>query len=376
MTKAVKIVFVTVLLLLLAAKGGVAGSSAHLTTRPVVGLHGAGTTLSLLDKDTRGTFYYPPGQYPLRWDRFVPGYPGDFESDSWDPYTTSYDVGASAPSLYGWPDFKHFHIEAGNRGTLGAGRQSPSQFFGIGAGRRNGPEGWGNAGDQAPRINVVFRHNPLYFAFGVSNRSLPGLPEEEFTLGFGPRFHLAGGIESERISVLPNLTLMQTEAEDLQSSEDTASAWVVEVPFSLHAGSIGARFSAHYGMNVGSVYRGLYNSSYAAKHADGRLYSGDEETLADTKGYGGYFDLSFGAKPLAMHFIGGVQVVRNPQWKDDDSNTRWAAVVRMPYALSSYLLLSPELGYYAFGNDVNVEPGQQKDLGAEWLGGVQFEFLF
>jgi len=377
MTKTVKIMFVTILLSLFAAKSGLADSSAYLTTMPVVGFHKPAKTFSLLDKDTEEIFYSPPSQYTLRRDRFARAYSGDGGSDSWDPYGTSHDIGLPAPNVFGWLDFKHFRIEAGNRGTLGAGRQTPSQSFGIGPMHGHGLAGWGNLGDQAPQINVIYQHKPLYLALGVSNSSAPALSKAEFNLDFGPRFHFVGGIESESITVLPNLTLMQTDADAFPNKEDdTVPAWVVEVPFSVHVGSFGAKLSAHYGINVGNVYQGLYHLSYAGQHADGRLYSDEEGALVDTKGYGGYFDLSFGAEPLTMHLIGGVQVVRNPEWRNDDSNTRWAAVVRMPYALNSYLLLSPELGYYAFGNDINVDPGEPKDLGSEWLGGVQFQFLF
>ena len=376
MAKSAKIVFVLVVLSLFFAKAGFADASANLTTLPAIGFHGSQTGLTLLDKNIHETFYYVPSHYSLRWDRIMPGYPGDFDSDPWNSYNAFYDGGTLVPNVYGWLEFKHFRIEAGNRGTLGAGRQNPSQFLGIGPVLRYGLAGWGNIGDQAPQINVVFHHEPVYLALGVSNNSVFSLPDAELDLGLVPRFHLVGGIESDRITVLPNVTLMQTEVDDLPQKDDTVPAWVVEVPFSVHAGSFGAKFSAHYGINVGNVYEGLYNLSYVGQHAHGKWQSDDEGAPVDTKGYGGYFDLSFGGEPLTMHIMGGVQVVKNRRWKNDDSNTRWAAVVRMPYALNSYLLLSPELGYYVFGNDVNVDPGEEKDLGSEWLGGIQFQFLF
>lgn len=278
--------------------------------------------------------------------------------------------------LYGWYDFGPFRIEAGHTEPLGACRQNPTQLFGLGRAAHIIGIGWGNIYDRTAQINLIYQGGPMYFAVGLSNDSPWGIFGDTVEYQWIPRFHIQGGVNTANFSVLPNLTFMQGEGEDTANEDSSVYGWVIEIPVKIQAGILGATISGHYGNNAGNVYSRYYNLSYGGQNANGNVQLTATGATEDTTCWGGYFDVSFGGQPVALHLIGGVQHVENDLWSNDDSNTRYMGVVRLAYSVTANFTLSPEFGYYVFGDDVNVAEGHDKDLGAEFLLGVQFQFVF
>ncbi len=289
------------------------------------------------------------------------------------------DVGfanANFRKLYGWYNFGPLTLEAGHTEPLGACRQNPTQLFGLGRALKILLVGFGNIYERAAQVNLIYQGGPMYFAAGVWTDSPFELWEDGEEYQYAPTVTLVGGMNTAAFSILPNFTLMHAEVEDTAAADSKATAWVIEVPVSIQAGMIGAKLSGHYGKNVGNIFTRFYNLSYVGQHASTRAQAEPDGTVQDTTCWGGYFDVSFGGKPLAVHLMGGIQKVENDAWSNDDSNTRWAGVIRVPYSVTGAFTLSPEVGYYVFGDDVNVPAGGNKDLGKEWLAGVQFQFVF
>ncbi len=278
--------------------------------------------------------------------------------------------------LYGWYNFGPMTIEAGHTEPIGACRQNPTQLFGLGRAGKIIGIGFGNIYDRAAQVNLIYQGGPLYFAVGVSNTYPFGIfgTGEEYNVI--PRVHLVGGFNSANFSVLPNVTFLHADAEDTPNKDSSVFGWVVEVPVSIKAGMIGAKVSAHFGDNVGNLYRTYYNAGYSGHNASPNVQIDEDGGTESTFCWGGYFDVSFGGKPLAVHLIGGIQHVENDLWENDDENTRYMLVARVPYSISGNFTLSPEIGWYNFGDDVNVTEGGQKDLGSDLLVGVQFQFVF
>jgi len=293
-----------------------------------------------------------------------------------DTETSVGTANANFRKLYGWYDFGNFRIEAGHTEPIGAARYNPTQLFGLGRALHIILAGWGNIYDRTAQANVIFQGGAFYAAFGVSTNDVFGIFDGGEEYNYVPRLHLQAGVNTASFSILPNVTFENAQAKDTPNKDSSANAWVIEVPVSIKAGMFGVNFSGHWGYNVGTVYSRFYNLSYGGQNATGAVQVAADGGVEDTLCWGGYFDVSFGGKPLAVHLIGGVQHVENDLWENEDSNTRYAAVVRIPYAISGNFTLSPEVGYYDFGDDVNVPSGQNKDLGSEWLAGVQFQFVF
>jgi hypothetical protein len=292
-----------------------------------------------------------------------------------DTETSVGRANANFRKLYGWYDFGNFRIEAGHTEPLGASRYNPTQLFGLGRALHIILAGWGNIYDRSAQANLIFQGGAFYLGVGLSENTVFGLwsgDGEEYN--YVPRVHLVAGMNSASFSILPNITFEQAEAKDTNAKDSSAYAWVIEVPVSIQAGMFGVKVSGHYGQNVGTLYSAFYNLSYIGQNASGAVQSKADGGVEDTTCWGGYFDVSFGGKPLAVHLIGGIQHVENDAWISEDSNTRYAAVVRVPYSITGNFSLSPEIGYYNFGDDVNTETN--KDLGSEWMAGVQFQFVF
>lgn len=292
-----------------------------------------------------------------------------------DTETSVGTANANFRKLYGWYDFGNFRIEAGHTEPIGACRYNPTQLFGLGRALHIILAGWGNIYDRAAQANLIFQGGAFYLGVGLSTNNRFAIWDgdgEEYN--YVPRVHLVAGMNSASFSILPNITFEQAEADDTSAKDSSAYAWVIEVPVSIQAGMFGVKVSGHYGQNVGTIYSRFYNLSYIGQNATGAVQTKADGEVEDTTCWGGYFDVSFGGKPLAVHLIGGVQHVENDSWQYEDSNTRFAAVVRVPYSITGNFSLSPEIAYYEYGDDVNVE--HDKDLGTEWMAGVQFQFVF
>ncbi|MBI4776026.1 MAG: hypothetical protein HY788_17935 [Deltaproteobacteria bacterium] len=283
---------------------------------------------------------------------------------------------ANFRKLYGWYDFGNFRMEAGHTETLGAARYNPTQLFGLGRALHVILCGWGNIYDRAAQANLIFQSGGFYLAAGLSTNDRFGIFDgngEEYN--YIPRVHLVAGVTTPTFSILPNLTFQQAEGKDTTNKDSSAYAWVVEVPVSIKAGSFGIDLSGHWGYNVGTLYSQYYNLSYGGQNATGAVQVTPDGEVEDTLCWGGYFDASFGGNTIAVHLIAGVQHVENDVWEGEDSNTRYGIAVRIPYSISGSFTLSPEVGYYNHGDDVNVQESG-KDLGTDILAGVQFQFVF
>ncbi len=97
--------------------------------------------------------------------------------------------------------------------------------------------------------------------------------------------------------------------------------------------------------------------------------------VKNTTGYNGFADLAFTAGAVTPHFYIGCDRAQNDDvYVGDKYNVRmmYGAAVNWKIADSFYIV--PEFTYYDYGK--NPLAPNNPDLGKEWLGGVQFQFVF
>ncbi len=90
----------------------------------------------------------------------------------------------------------------------------------------------------------------------------------------------------------------------------------------------------------------------------------------------GFIDLSYTIGAATPHVYFGYDNAKNSdEWKvGDDNNTRLMYGFSIPIKIAEGFFISPEFDWYDYG----TRPGNaaKPDVGKEWLGGIQFQFIF
>ena len=128
------------------------------------------------------------------------------------------------------------------------------------------------------------------------------------------------------------------------------------------------KFQGHYGINLAAEI-----PFYPA--ITGPIMVGDK--IYDTQTIGGF--VSFEYKVGVLTLIGGfgMEQISNDDWKNklgykDDSYTRTAYFVAIPYQVNKFFGIHPEFSYFNHGDN----PENGADQGNEWMLGLQFRFIF
>lgn len=263
--------------------------------------------------------------------------------------------------LYGWYKTGNVTFHAGHTESVGSARFNASQLLGFNENNHIIMLGYGNLYTRIAQVGVEWRQGPWYFqiaagrpidAFGLTGVEYPPTPRGDAALG----------IRTKNFWATLCATFAWTLTDDeLAGADDQATAWVVDLPMDFKFGMISLRVAPHYGQNVGNLY-GLMKNAGVIVDAQGRV--------EDTDVWGGYADLTIGGKPFLVHIIGGIENADNDTYATD--KTTWALAVRGAYKVGANFTVSPEIGLYDNGDNVNTEA----DAGQEWLAGIQFQFIF
>ena len=248
--------------------------------------------------------------------------------------------------------------------------------------------GYGDALDKAG--------NPIPKTSGTGNR-----PYQDYgsTNSYLPRLEVVLDFKFGNFMITPGagIAYIGTKWDDraiTEPEDDNILSYLLWLPVKYENGPFYVMVNAYYGQNTDTDWtgenNGLYGTNGYSAHA---TYGGQPGALPfmngkgeveDTKSWGvglaaGY---SF-TDQLAIKVGGGVTNLNNDAWEDvadsDDSYTRWAAFIALPYKLTSNFTIQPEVAYYNYGSKVGPtynNNGNQDDAADEWVVGVHFIVLF
>jgi hypothetical protein len=170
------------------------------------------------------------------------------------------------------------------------------------------------------------------------------------------------------VSLMPAGWVQYVKWNDLPgNADDNMTSWGAVLPVVVKAGAFTGTFQAAYGINMGGILA-LQSGFHNYQRVNG--------SVKNTTGYNGFADFAFTAGAVTPHFyIGYDRAENSDKWKvGDDYNDRVMYGVGVNWKITDNFYIVPEFTYYDYGK----RPGtvQNQDLGSEWLGGVQFQFVF
>jgi hypothetical protein len=277
--------------------------------------------------------------------------------------------------LYGFYKYGYFQLTAGQTEPMGAARYTASQQMGEEEGNHFLLAGWGSLYQRIPQVDLEYRRGLWYWGIGASeivhtfDASGNTGGQESSPV---PRTDVVVGIRTKPLeATLTGSFAFNTFTNEKPTADDDAQAWHLSLNTDIRLGMCELRIHPYYGQNVG-------NFNYAYMSPASSMFFDAEGVAHDTDNYGGFVDLTIGGEPFLVHLMSGYAVsendffrTKNPRGKDEEK--RWSWAVRGAYTVGSNFVLSPEFSWYDYGDDVL---GDGEDAGTEWLGGVQFQFVF
>ena len=271
--------------------------------------------------------------------------------------------------LYGWYKFGNCEIRAGKEDGYFVSL-APGQTIGYNNGLHVAGLGWGAAYDSR-NPQVRFTQN-VSKAFGyavtllqpnvfvdqtrTSYATLPAVAAK-VTMNFGP------------VSLYPAGLYQQIKWDKMPTGfDDTMTTWYAVLPVEVKAGGFTGIIQAGYGQNLAGAL-GLQSSFHTyLRDASGKVNS--------TTGLNGFIDLAYTFGPAVPHIYFGYDKAGNRDvWKTGEDNVvRTMVGASLYYKVAEGFYLIPEFTYYDYGKKPN--DAGKTELGKEWLGGVQFRFVF
>ena len=283
---------------------------------------------------------------------------------------TNFSGGAEfveSAKLYGWYKFGNCTFLAGKTDghvfSVTAG-----QNLGLGVSGHVAGFGWGTVYDQrntqvrfSQDVTKVVGYDislvqPQYYT-DTNQRSFATIPlvAAKLRLNFGV------------VSLMPAGYYQYVKWNNLPNGfDDNMTSWYTVLPVVVKAGAFTGTFQIGYGANIASPL---------ALESGFQQYQRVNGKVKDTTGLNGFVDLAFNAGPVIPHLYVGYDKAENTDvYVGDKYNIRmmYGASVNWKVAESFYVV--PEFTYYDYGKNPNV--AGNPDLGKEWLGGIQFQFVF
>ncbi len=278
--------------------------------------------------------------------------------------------------LYGWYKFGNCEIRAGKDDGYSV-TFTPAQYLGNNDGRHIAGYGWGSLYDyRDPQVR--FTQN-ISKEFGYMITLLqPTVFTDNTRVSYNaiPRVAVKVMMNFGMVSLYPTVNYQNAKWDNLgaipalagKSPDDNVTSWVGILPVRVTAGPFTGTVQFAYGQNLGTFYD--YESTYQAyfRNANGQI--------KNTTGMNGFIDLAYAAGPVTPHLYFGYDNAKNSDayTVGDDNNTRMMYGISAPIKIADGFFISPEFDYYDYGK----RPGDpsKTDLGKEWIGGVQFQFIF
>jgi len=262
---------------------------------------------------------------------------------------------------------------------FGATSYAPKQYLGLQENSHLLMFGWGYLWPgRVPQVQLTYdtdkwgvqfalegpRQNDNYFDDGGLTDTTYIFPRASLTMMFRYR----GLVTNPGFSFVHH----KYEAGDTGAFDDAYNTWAVVLPIKFTTGPFTVKFQGHYGVNFATEYP-FYSSTWTRPYRSG-ITSGDVE---DTTIYGGMLAGEYSLGKLMITAGMGYENASNDAWSgkngySKDENVRMGAFIAVPYQFTQNFGVHPEFSYYSYGDN----PKTGKDMGNEWLLGVQFRFVF
>jgi hypothetical protein len=308
--------------------------------------------------------------------------------------SSGYYFGESA-KLYGYYKFGNCTILAGK--TDGAVFSViPYQNLGNDENRHSGGTGWGGVIDQrntqirfSQDVSKAFGYDislvqPMYYqdsgvgsATGAPVNSLAGVNVGVQSYATFPMVAAKLRMNFGAVQLMPAGYIQYVKWDNLPGkADDNMTSWAAVLPVVVKIGAFTGTIQGAYGQNMGSRLSnagGVFDKQ-SIYHGYARTADG---TVKNTTGWNAFMDLAFTAGPVTPHFYLGYDKAVNSDVYGkfgDDFNQRLMAGVGVNWKIAESFYVVPEFTYYNWGKNPTVKGNP--DLGTEWLGGVQFQFVF
>ena len=183
------------------------------------------------------------------------------------------------------------------------------------------------------------------------------------------------------VSLMPAAYVQYVKWDNLPgNADDNMTSWAATLPVVFKAGAFTGTFAGTYGINMGTRLNVLQGALQAQSvwHGYGRTPSG---AIKNTTGWNAFMDLAFTSGAVTPHFYMGYDKAINDDIYgrglssgSDNFNQRTAIGASVNWKIAESFFIVPEFTYYNYGKNPTVNGNP--DIGTEWLGGVQFQFIF
>lgn len=285
---------------------------------------------------------------------------------------------------YGWWKFGNCQLIAGQTdGWLGSLAYMPRITFGVNQSGKTGLANWGFIySGRSPQMRLEWRSGNFGFSVaavqpGAEKKILPSGTADIYANV--PRFDIAAEFKAGGFMATPAFGWSQMNYQGAASDGDNIyRSYIFILPLKYAMGPFTAKMQIHTGANTEAEYSGelLDNMKPAPKILP---VSPSPNKLYETKECGGVVALEYALGALTVTGGYGQVNIQNESWKTISANTlkvdsydRKALFVALPFSVTKNLTVSPEFQYYMYGES----PLSNKDMGNEWLLGLQFKFLF
>lgn len=291
---------------------------------------------------------------------------------------------------YGWWKMGNCNLYAGQTDNwLGSTAFAPKQVFGQTEAGKTELTNWGHIyGGRNVQVGFQWENGPFGFQIAAvqpGSEKLPTVASNVDLYANVPRFDLALKFNGGGFLVQPGFGWSQLKGEGITRGDDTFTSMIVILPVKFAMGPFTAKVEAHWGQNLDAEWSGgrLGGLSALPSYALSMPYTKTNGSIEDTTQVGGMASLEYKILPVWEVAVGyGIEKLNNDAWKQsvasgglggkNDDYTRQAYFISLPYEVTKNFTIHPEFTYYNYGDSIMTNA----DSGTEWVGGLQFRFVF
>jgi len=272
--------------------------------------------------------------------------------------------------IYGWYSFGNCTLMAGkNDGSLNV--IYPFQNLGFENNNHVIGLGWGAVYDDRS-AQIRFSQNvSKMFSYQVSlvqpfytDVTVNGVNYD--TIAKYPRIDALMTMNFGAVSLSPAASFNYYYYDNNPPGYDTSvNAWLVQLPVVVKAGAF--TFSGLIGYAQNIFQYNLQSAYWRPAYINGKV--------KNTTGLYGFADFAFTAGAVTPHFYIGYDAPENTDvYVGDKKNERLMYGISVNWKVADNFFLVPEFTMYDYGKNPTV--AGNPSLGKEWLGGIQFQFVF